>query len=165
MWCRRFHFHDFLDGLRVTQKWFDSLQGFLMFWNTWRLGRYWEWWWVPNSTVLMESTTAKHHKCLVTSGRSCCSYEEVHFFHQYHTNILLKIAVFQLSQLVRQIGPPMIQHQGIFIDDIWEWRDFRHLALNFCHCFPPLTGTDRCLSERHRDREVSRIFRFRRWIG
>lgn len=81
----------------------DSLQGFLMFWNTWRLGRYWEWWWVPNSTVLMESTTAKHHKCLVTSGRSCCSYEEVHFFHQYHTNILLKIAVFQLSQLVRQI--------------------------------------------------------------
>lgn len=26
----------------------DSLQGFLMFWNTWRLGRYWEWcWWNP----------------------------------------------------------------------------------------------------------------------
>lgn len=26
----------------------DSLQGFLMFWNTWRLGRYWECcWWNP----------------------------------------------------------------------------------------------------------------------
>lgn len=59
--------------------------------------------WKVLGMVLMESTTAKHHKCLVTSGRSCCSYEEVHFFHQYHTNILLKIAVFQLSQLVCQI--------------------------------------------------------------
>ena len=101
-----------------------------------------------------------HHckapKCLLTSGRSCCSYEEVHFFHQYHTNILLKIAVFQLSQLVRQIWST---------DDTTPRHLHRwHLGMTGLSSL----GTDRCRSTRHRDREISRIFPFqtvKNWLG
>ena len=62
-----------------------------------------------------------------------------------------KLPCFNYPSWFARFGPPMIQHQGILIDDIWEWRDFRHLALTVAVVRD--TGTERSLG----------FFRFRRW--